>query len=143
MQFQKLRTSFPNKFKRLVILTSHPLAAKSAPKRHWKWASTTAPVVLGAVLGWAFNRWASRRPHPDRAKQLGIIVASGLIVGESLFGVLLAGVIVFSGKPSPLSIVGDAFAPAANVIGAVAFAIVLAALLRWSGRLSQGTAGSA
>lgn len=103
-------------------------------------ASTTAPVVLGAVLGWAFNRWANRLPHPDRAKQLGILLASGLIVGESLFGVFLAGVIVFSGRPSPLGIAGDAFAPAANVIGAVAFAIVLAALLRWTGRLAQRAA---
>jgi len=105
--------------------------------------STTAPVVLGAVLGWAFNRWANRRPHPERAKQLGILVAAGLIVGESLFGVVLAGVIVFSGKAAPLGVVGDSFAPAANIIGAIAFAIVLAALLRWSGRLAQRTAGSA
>jgi putative OPT family oligopeptide transporter len=103
-------------------------------------ASTTAPVVLGAVLGWAFNRWASRRPNADRAKQLGILVASGLIVGESLFGVLLAGVIVFSGKASPFGIVGDGFASAANVIGALAFAVVLAALLRWTGRLVRHAA---
>lgn len=100
-------------------------------------ASTTAPVVLGAILGWAYNRWAAGRPQPDRAKQLGVLVASGLIVGESIFGVLLAGLIVLRGNPSPLGLVGDAFAPAANVIGAVAFALAIAALFRLSSRLAQ------
>src|SRR5580698_6264622 len=103
-------------------------------------ASTTAPVVLGAVLGWAYNRWAARRPLAERAKQLGILVASGLIVGESLFGVLLAGLIVFSGKASPLGLVGDAFAPAANVIGAIAFVLALGALFRVTSRLTQRNA---
>jgi putative OPT family oligopeptide transporter len=100
-------------------------------------ASTTAPVVVGAVLGWAYNRWAAKQQQADRTKQLGILVASGLIVGESLFGVLLAGLIVFSGKASPLGLVGDAFAPAANVIGAIAFVLVLAGLFQWTGRLSR------
>ena len=93
-------------------------------------AATTAPVVLGAVLGWAYNRWAARQPNADRAKQLGVLVASGLIVGESLFGVVLAGLIVFSGKAAPLGLVGDAFAPAANAIGAVVFFLALGMLFR-------------
>jgi putative OPT family oligopeptide transporter len=92
--------------------------------------STTAPVVLGAVLGWAYNRWAARQRDGERAKQLGVLIASGLIVGESLFGVLLAALIVFSRKAEPLGIVGDAFAPAANVLGALAFVIVIAALFQ-------------
>jgi len=102
--------------------------------------STTAPVVLGAVLGWLYNRWAATQPQPQRVRQLGILVASGLIVGESLFGVVLAGIIVFSGKPSPLGIAGDAFAPLANVVGAVAFVAVLIGLFGWLRRLS-GAAG--
>jgi putative OPT family oligopeptide transporter len=103
-------------------------------------ASTTAPVVVGAVLGWAYNRWAAAQPQPERAKQLGILVASGLIVGESVFGVVLAGIIVFSGKASPLGLVGDAFAPTANVLGAIAFVLALAGLLRWTSRLSRQNA---
>jgi putative OPT family oligopeptide transporter len=93
--------------------------------------STTAPVVLGAILGWAYNRWAFRQPNAERAKQLGVLVASGLIVGESVFGVLLAGLIVFSGRAAPLGIVGDVFAPAANAIGAAAFVLALAGLFVW------------
>jgi putative OPT family oligopeptide transporter len=102
--------------------------------------STTAPVVLGAVLGWGYNRWAASQAHPQRAKQLGILVASGLIVGESLFGVLLAGLIVFSGRPEPLGIAGDTFARFANVIGALAFLLALAGLFVWLRRIS-GAAG--
>lgn len=92
--------------------------------------STTAPVVLGAVLGWWYNRWAARQPDAERAKQLGVLVASGLIVGESLFGVLLAGLIVFSGRAEPLGIVGDAFTPTATVLGALAFLVAIGVLFQ-------------
>jgi putative OPT family oligopeptide transporter len=104
--------------------------------------STTAPVVLGAILGWAYNRWAASldaagdTQNGERAKQLGILVASGLIVGESLFGVVLAGIIVFSGKPEPLGLVGDAFAPVATALGATFFLLTLAGLFRWLRPLS-------
>ncbi len=100
-------------------------------------ASTTAPVVAGAVLGWLYNRWAAERPDPQRARQLGILVASGLIVGESLFGVALAGVIVFSGNAAPLAVVGDSFARAATAIGAVAFVLAIAGLFRYTAALSR------
>jgi len=100
-------------------------------------ASTTAPVVIGALLGWAYNRWAAGRTQPDRARQLGVLVASGLIVGESVFGVLLAGVIVLRGNPSPLGLVGDAFAPAANYIGTAAFILAIAALFGLARRLAR------
>ncbi|MBV9718868.1 MAG: oligopeptide transporter, OPT family [Candidatus Eremiobacteraeota bacterium] len=90
--------------------------------------STTAPVVLGAILGWAYNRWAARQRNAQRAKQLGVLVASGLIVGESLFGVLLAALIVVSGRAAPLGIVGDSFASPANIIGTLAFLLSLGGL---------------
>ena len=103
--------------------------------------STTAPVVLGAILGWAYNRWASTQPDGAGAKQLGILVASGLIVGESLFGVLLAGLIVFSGNSSPLGLVGDSFGTAATAIGVVAFLLVLGGLFWCLSRLSGAAVG--
>lgn len=106
--------------------------------------ATTAPVVLGAVLGAVYNRWAARQADGERAKQLGVLVASGLIVGESLFGVVLAGLIVFSGNPSPLGLVGDSFATAGGIIGAAAFVVVLAGLFgslrRFSGSSDRGEA---
>ncbi len=99
-------------------------------------ASTTAPVVLGAVLGWYYNRWAERSRNPARAKQLGVLTASGLIVGESLFGVLLAGLIVATNRAEPLALVGDAFASPATAIGAIAFVLVVLGLYVFTARLA-------
>ncbi len=99
-------------------------------------AGTTAPIVVGAVAGWAYNRWAARQRQPERASQLGVLLASGLIVGESLFGVVLAGIIVFSGNATPLAVVGDSFAPMANVAGALGFVLVVLGLYRWTSRLA-------
>ena len=51
----------------------------------------------------------SQRQSGRRAP-LGVLLASGMIVGESLVGVVLAAVVVFSGRAAPLALVGDAFA---------------------------------
>ena len=71
--------------------------------------ATTSAAVVGAVVGWIYNRWVAQKPGGDVARRMGVLVASGMIVGESLFGVLLAGVIVATGNASPFAIVGDAF----------------------------------
>jgi hypothetical protein len=60
-----------------------------------------------------------------------------LIVGESLFGVLLAGVIVASGNATPFALVGDSFQTIAMPLGGIVFAIVIFALYRWIARVSQ------
>src|SRR5258707_2694789 len=54
----------------------------------------TAPIVLGAISGWLYQRWIANRPYAPIVRRLVVLLASGLIVGESLFGVLLAGLIV-------------------------------------------------
>lgn len=102
-------------------------------------ASTTAPVVVGAIAGWLFNRWAARCAHPEPMRQAGVLIASGLIVGESLFGVVLAGLIVFTGRPEPLGVMPPEFAPLATLLGAVCFAAVIVLLLRWAGLRSQNS----
>lgn len=99
--------------------------------------STTAGAVLGAVLGWGYNRIAERGPNPEAAKRLGVLLASGLIVGESLFGVLLSGIIVVSQKGAPLSLVGDSFLIPSEIIGGVAFVALALFLYRWVGRLAS------
>jgi putative OPT family oligopeptide transporter len=98
--------------------------------------STTMMIVVGAVAGWAYERRAMRTADPDSTKQLGVLLASGLIVGESLIGVLLAAIVVFSGKDAPLAVVGEGFAGAAVWIGGAAFAAISIALYAWLNRLS-------
>jgi putative OPT family oligopeptide transporter len=50
----------------------------------------TLLIPLGAVLGWFYNRWALRSPSPAFAERMGTLMATGLIVGESLMGVVYA-----------------------------------------------------
>lgn len=63
-------------------------------------------------------------------------MASGLIVGESLVGVLLAAIVVFSGKAAPLALVGDGFAEAAVWVGGIVFVATIIALYSWLNRVS-------
>jgi len=91
--------------------------------------SATAAVIAGAIVGDLYNRYAARTKDPKRSERLGILVASGMIVGESLFGVLLAGLIVALNNEAPLALVPADYPPA-NAVGIAAFA-GLAALIYW------------
>ena len=98
-------------------------------------AATTSAAVLGAVVGWLYNRRTANRPGADVARRMGVLIASGLIVGESLFGVLLAGVIVASGNATPFALVGDSFQRLAMPLGAIVFAVAIVVMFRWSAQL--------
>ena len=93
--------------------------------------NSTLMIVIGAVAGWWFEKRASTRRDPEATKQLGVLLASGLIVGESLLGVILAAIVVFSGNGAPLALVGDSFATAGQVLGLLAFAGIGIGLYRW------------
>src|SRR3989475_3980326 len=92
---------------------------------------TTLMIVVGAVVGWCFDHRANRTPKPPRTKQLGVLLASGLIVGESIIGVVLSAIVVFSGKGAPLALVGPGFETAGIIVGGVAFAVIAFVLYRW------------
>jgi putative OPT family oligopeptide transporter len=102
--------------------------------------STTLMIVVGAVVGWYFDKRAERGPKPESTKQLGVLLASGMIVGESIIGVIIAAIVVFSGKGAPLALVGDGFGTAAIWIGGIAFVAVNVALYRWVARLGRTSA---
>jgi putative OPT family oligopeptide transporter len=99
---------------------------------------STLMIVVGSIVGWAFNRRAARGPRPEAEQQLGTLLSSGLIVGEGLLGVVFAFVVGFSGNPAPLALVGDRFAAASVWIGGVAFALIVGLLYRWISRLARG-----
>ncbi|HYW32009.1 MAG TPA: oligopeptide transporter, OPT family, partial [Gemmatimonas sp.] len=92
--------------------------------------SATFAVVVGAAVGHWYNKRALRSSQPTRAERLGTLVASGLIVGESLFGVLTAGLIVATANDAPLALVGEDFAPA-RILGLVGFVLLVVGLYRW------------
>ena len=92
--------------------------------------SATFAVVVGAVISHWYNGRVRRMRSADRLERLGVLVASGMIVGESLFGVLNSGLIVATRNEAPLALVAGDFAPA-NLIGAVTFIGVIVWLYRW------------
>ena len=67
--------------------------------------SSAIMVVTGAVLGHFYNRWALRRRDPAFAERIGVLTATGLIVGDSLFQVLYAGVVAGTGNADILEVV--------------------------------------
>jgi putative OPT family oligopeptide transporter len=86
----------------------------------------TMLVPVGAFIGWRYERWAERAGNPEFAKRMGILAATGLIVGESLFGVAFAGIVAASGSDAPLAVVGEQFETVARWIGPILFTAVIA-----------------
>ncbi|HEX7780471.1 MAG TPA: oligopeptide transporter, OPT family [Vicinamibacterales bacterium] len=92
--------------------------------------SATFAVVVGAVIGNWYNGRVKHTRSADRLERLGVLVASGMIVGESLFGVLNSGLIVATNNEAPIALVPADFAPA-NWLGVATFIAVIVALYRW------------
>lgn len=95
--------------------------------------ATTLMVVAGALAGACFNYYTTRKfhQHADAIKQLSVLLASGLIVGESLIGVVLAAIITFSGNDDVLAMADGNFATTALWLGGIAFVTLLIALYYW------------
>lgn len=104
--------------------------------------SITLPLVLGGVFGRLYNNWAKRTANPALAERMGVLTATGMIVGESLFGVVFAGIVGASGTDSPLALVGDSFGKVA-LIGGTALFLALTALLYQRTRASVGALNAA
>lgn len=97
------------------------------------------PVTIGSVVGWFYDKWADRTGDPEFARRLGTLTATGMIVGESLWGVAFAGIVAASGSDTPLAVVGDGFAPIALIGGTILFA----ALTWWSYARARAASASA
>ncbi|WGE46332.1 OPT family oligopeptide transporter [Actinobacillus equuli] len=94
------------------------------------------PLIIGALLSWLVNRHIQRhakRSGKDveaagkKAERYGTLFAAGLIVGESLVGVLLAFVIAGSvtsgGSDAPLALNLENWDSMAELLGLVLFVI--------------------
>jgi putative OPT family oligopeptide transporter len=98
--------------------------------------SATFAVVVGAVLSYWYDRRIRHAPNPERAERLGTLVASGLIVGESLWGVINAGLIVGFSNDAPIALVPAEFAPG-PWLGVLGFVGIIAWLYWWMLRKSK------
>ena len=84
------------------------------------------PVVIGAVGGWFYDRWAEGRANPEFAHRMGVLTATGMIVGESLFGVFYAGLVYATDSDAPLAVVGDGFHVPSIFVGLGLFVVLVA-----------------
>ncbi|WP_071288079.1 OPT family oligopeptide transporter [Mycolicibacterium llatzerense] len=101
--------------------------------------SLTLIIPLGAVLGYFYNRWANRTGGDvERKKRIGVLLATGMIVGESLYGVVFAGFVAGTGSDEPFALFSGFNGSIAEVIGVVAFA----AVLTWMYKRTRTIAGS-
>jgi putative OPT family oligopeptide transporter len=100
--------------------------------------SATFAVVVGALISHWYDRRARRSAQPERADRLGTLVASGLIVGESMWGVINAGLIVAFSTDAPIALVAEDFAPA-PWLGLLGFAGAIIWLYGWMLRRSAAT----
>ena len=67
----------------------------------------TLLIPLGAALGHFYEKWAARQRNPEFAQRMGVLLATGLIVGESLYGVVFAGLVAATGVDAPLALVEE------------------------------------
>jgi putative OPT family oligopeptide transporter len=95
------------------------------------------PTVIGAVVGWYYDRWADRTARPEFARRMGVLTATGLIVGESLWGVVFAGIVAGADSDTALVLAGEGFEPFALIGGTILFVLLAAGLYRRTMRLAS------
>lgn len=98
--------------------------------------SINMPVIVGAFLAWIMNRHIAKLGNKEvsaKAERFGTLFSAGLIVGESLMGVILAFIIAASvttgGSEAPLSLnlenwdtIGEWLGLIVFIVGIVIFA---------------------
>jgi putative OPT family oligopeptide transporter len=92
----------------------------------------TLLIPLGALLGWFYDKWAARTSNPEFAQRMGVLLATGLIVGESIMGVVYAGIVAATQSDAPLALVSEN--PWAVPLGIVIFLAVVLGFYAWTRR---------
>jgi hypothetical protein len=84
----------------------------------------TVLVIVGAITGHLFNRWAMRQADPERAERMGVLTATGLIVGDSLFNIIYAAAVAATDNADVLAVVESN--PLAVPLGIALFGAIMA-----------------
>jgi len=92
----------------------------------------TLLIPLGALLGWLYDKWAARTSNPEFAQRMGVLLATGLIVGESIMGVVYAGIVAGTQNDAPLALVSEN--PWAVPLGIIVFLVVVLGFYAWTRR---------
>jgi hypothetical protein len=95
--------------------------------------SLMLPTGIGALIGYRWDKGAERSARVAFLKRSGVLLATGMIVGESLFGLVSAGLIGALGD-APLAVVGDEFAGPGQIVALVATVAAVGYAYAWTRR---------
>jgi putative OPT family oligopeptide transporter len=99
--------------------------------------ATMVPIFLGGMLRLAADRTAKSEEERSTRREQGILLGSGLVGGEGLVGVAIAGVAFYLGRPPEGN--GSAWAgAAAQWVGLAAFALLALWFWRTTTRTVRG-----
>ena len=100
-------------------------------------AAVTTMLVIGAVVGWVYDKAVKTTRFADVARRMGVLLASGLIVGESLFGVFYASVIVGTNSDAPFAMIPEGSGWPAMLAGIIVFAAAVFGLYSWTRKRAE------
>lgn len=103
--------------------------------------SINMPIFIGTVLAWWLKHYitkkspaAAREKNLKSAERTGTLFAAGLIVGESLIGVIMAFIIAASvttgGSDAPLALQLENWDTIGQILGLLAFILAMSMLAR-------------
>ena len=103
--------------------------------------SINMPIFIGTVLAWWLKHYitkkspaAAREKNLKSAERTGTLFAAGLIVGESLIGVIMAFIIAASvttgGSDAPLALKLENWDTIGQILGVLAFILAMSMLAR-------------
>ncbi|OVE79436.1 oligopeptide transporter, OPT family [bacterium I07] len=88
---------------------------------------TTAAIFIGGIIKWLVDLLVTKRNAiKERAENTGILLASGLIAGEALMGIIIAATVVANGGQALLPKIIDGGEP---LLGLLIFAIIALVLI--------------
>jgi putative OPT family oligopeptide transporter len=101
----------------------------------------SVPIFFGGIIAWAVARRVRRSAASfggavdeavEHASRRGLLLASGMITGEALVGILLAIPFAAAQSTDVLALAPEGFAPIASVLGVIFFVIFCIWLYRAS-----------
>jgi putative OPT family oligopeptide transporter len=91
---------------------------------------TTFAIFTGGIIKWIADRMiAKRQANKEKAENTGILLASGLIAGQALMGIIIAATVVIKNPPGTMEVKG--LFPKIIDGGNPWLAIVVFAILAW------------
>lgn len=103
-------------------------------------ATVTLVTISGAIIGHRWDRMALGTARPEFVKRMGVLLATGLVVGDSLYGLAYSGAVAATGDATRLFAVGPGFAPWADAVAIAVLAGGTAFAYARTRRLAKGSA---